>query len=323
MESYDELEKYEAYAASYDPNDDYGRNRKPRPAHRKKKQPDEARAELTDVSDDVADFVPTYAASLDPQHHERQWVIESIAPFYRDNQITDVARRVKAGKEANVYCCMANPATGVDLIAAKLYRPRMLRTLKNDADYKAGRQLRGEDGKELRGRRERLAVSQKTNFGKHLDMVWWIGNEFNVQRRLLAAGADVPLAIAHGGNAILMEYIGDEQLPAPTLSDVTVGRHEAQQLFDRIIDNIALMLELGLVHGDLSAYNILYWNGEIRIIDFPQVVETAKNPNARRFLERDISRICGYFGRLGVKGHPMQISQELWRTIVGSDDVTG
>ena len=88
-----------------------------------------------------------------------------------------------------------------------------LRTLKNDAIYKSGRQLRGEDGKELKGRREKLALIPKTRFGQHLDMVWWIQNEFSVQQKLYEAGADVPRPIRHNGNTILMEYVGDEWLP--------------------------------------------------------------------------------------------------------------
>jgi RIO kinase 1 len=318
MDSYDTFEKYAEYEAYEEETERH--HRRPQSSKRKKKSSAaEVRASLTDLSDDIADFVPTYAAMLDPRHHERQWVIDSVAPFYRDNLITDVTRRVKAGKEANVYCCTAHPAVGLPLLAAKLYRPRMLRTLKNDADYKAGRQLRGEDGKEMRGRREKLAIRQKTSFGKHLDMVWWIGNEVGVQRRLYEAGADVPQVVGHSGNTILMEYIGDDDLPAPTLSDVRLDRSEVRPLFDRVIDNIRLMLEMGLVHGDLSAYNILYWQGSIRIIDFPQVAETAKNPNAQRFLERDVSRICAYFGRLGVAVDAATISRDLWQTIVGEE----
>ena len=317
MDKYDALEKYADYEAYFE-EEGGQRNRKPRPPQKKTKQSSEVRAELTDLNDDIADWVPSYAAALDPQHYERQWVIDSLGPFYRDDLITDVTRRVKAGKEANVYCCVAHDAAEVSLIAAKLYRPRILRTLKNDADYKAGRQLRGEDGKELRGRRERLAVNQKTTFGKHLDMVWWIGNEASVQRQLLEAGGDVPQVVAHGGNAILMEYIGDEQMPAPTLSDIRLDSAPAHRLFGRVMDNIALMVDLGMVHGDLSAFNILYWDGEIWLIDFPQVVEISKNPNALRFLQRDVSRVCSYFGRLGVDSDAGRLSQDLWKKAIAA-----
>ena len=86
---------------------------------------------------------PATPKALDPLHHERQWVLDSVGHFYREQIISDVTRLVKGGKEANVYACTAHPATGLEMIAAKLYRPRELRHLKNDAIYKAGRQLRG------------------------------------------------------------------------------------------------------------------------------------------------------------------------------------
>lgn len=277
-------------------------------------------AEMSDFSDNIVDFVPSYAAALDPLHHERQWLINSVGPFYRENIISDVTRVVKGGKEANVYQCEAHPATGLELIAAKLYRPRMLRHLKNDAVYKAGRQLRSEDGKQLKGRREKLALRKKSTFGKHLDIMWWIGNEYRAQQALYEAGADVPKPIAHSGNGILMAYVGDDRLPAPTLSEVTLPQEEAQRLFHRIMDNVALMLDYHWVHGDLSAYNVLYWSGEIRIIDFPQMVDARTNPHAYVLLKRDIQRICEYFARLGVESDPVVLADALWLPYMGSTE---
>jgi RIO kinase 1 len=274
---------------------------------------------LTDFSDNVVEFVPSVAASLDPLHFERQWIIDSIAPFYRDNMVTDVTRRVKGGKEANVYCCDAHEATGLELIAAKMYRPRPLRHLKNDAIYKAGRQLRGEDGKQLKGRRIKLALRKKTRFGKRVEIMWWIGNEYGAQRRLYEAGADVPMPVAHQGTTILMEYIGDEAMPAPPLSEVTLLQAEAQRLFARVMENVALMLDNHYVHGDLSAYNILYWEGEITIIDFPQMVEARINPYAFELLSRDIKRVCDYFGRFGVEADPQELTLDLWQPYMGRD----
>lgn len=273
---------------------------------------------LSDFGDDATAWVPSYAAHLDPRHHERQWLIESLSSFYRDNVIFDVIRQVKSGKEANVYCCEAHPATGVELIAAKLYRPRILRTLKNDAIYKAGRMLRGEDGKELKGRREKLALQQKSKFGQHLDMVWWIGNEYAIQQKLHLSGANVPKPIGHNGNAVLMEYIGDTRLAAPTLSDVTLSSDEAIRLFKITMDNIRIMLDNHLVHGDLSAFNILYWAGNISIIDFPQVVNARTSPNAMNLLQRDIKRVCDYFARFGVKSDPILITRSLWEPYMGN-----
>ena len=318
MNEYEDIDKFLDWEEMLENNGRSARNTSGKPGKAKKKSAVPA-MELTDFIDDAAQWVPSYARALDPRHHERTWLIESVSQFYRDNTITDVTRRVKGGKEANVYCCIGHPATGMDLIAAKLYRPRMLRTLKNDAIYKSGRQLRDEAGKQLKGRREKLALQQKTTFGKHLDMVWWIGNEFRVQNSLYEAGAAVPRPIGHNGNTILMAYIGDEWLAAPALSDVSLERAEASDLFDSVMHNARLMLENHYVHGDLSAFNILYWDGKIWIIDFPQVVDARINPNARMLLGRDIKRVCDYFGRFGIRSDPERITRELWIPYMGDD----
>lgn len=318
MNKYEAYEKYSDFDETYLIPDSAHRYAKPKPANKTRKKPATVRAELTDFTDDVADWVPTYARALDPKHHERQWLIDSVGPFFRDNVITDVIQRVKGGKEANVYCCTAHPNTGVELIAAKLYRPRMLRTLKNDAVYKAGRLLRGEDGKLMKGRREKLALAQKTNFGKQLDMTWWIGNEFSTQKTLFDAGAAVPRPIGHGNNTILMDYVGDEQMAAPTLIDTSPYPGEAADLFALIMDNVQLMLQNHLVHGDLSPYNILYWDGKPVIIDFPQMVNARTNPHAFELLQRDVARVCAYFARFNVKADAAAISRDLWLPYMGS-----
>lgn len=322
MDKYDTYDKYEEIEDSYPALKGAYRLEPARPAKKPKsavkKSKAQLHAEMSDFDDNLSGWVPSYAAVLDPQHHERQWLIDSVGPFYRDNVVTDVVSRVKGGKEANVYCCTAHPNAGVDLIAAKLYRPRTLRTLKNDAIYKAGRQLRDEEGKQLKGRREKLALQQKTRFGQHLDMVWWINNEFATQQTLFEAGAAVPRPIGHNGNTILMDFIGDDQMAAPALIDTHPERSEAADLFALILDNVKLMLQHHLIHGDLSPYNILYWDGTAVIIDFPQMVNARTNPHAYDLLQRDLARVCAYFARFGVRSDPRQISRDLWLPYMGS-----
>ncbi len=308
----DLLDEYEIFEAQFLNQNRSYRRRKQRTKKRAKSDPVAVRAELTDFSDNENDFVPSYAARLDPKHHERSWLIDSVGSFYRDNLITDVSRIVKGGKEANVYCCPANPATGVDLIAAKLYRPRMLRHLRNDALYKEGRMALDQDGKELRKSREMRALQKKTRFGRHLGFMTWIVHEFLVQNVLYEAGADVPKPIAQRGNTILMAFVGTERTPAPALSAIRLESHEAQPLYERILENVRLMLVNHFVHGDLSAYNILYWDGRITIIDFPQLVDARTNRNAFMLLERDIRRVSDYFLRYGVKSDPAKESIMLW-----------
>ena len=301
-------------------NQDRHYRRRQQSRSRPKHDPGEIRAQLTDFSDNISDFVPSYAAALDPQHRERRWLIESVGTFYRDNLITDVTRIVKGGKEANVYCCPATPATGVDLIAAKLYRPRMLRHLRNDAMYKEGRMVLDSDGKEIRGSREMRAMQKKTKFGHHLDFMTWIVHEFEVQKELYLAGANVPKPIAHRGNTILMAFIGDEWTAAPTLNEVTLDRIEARLHFGRIMKNVRLMLAHHYVHGDLSAYNILYWQEKIFIIDFPQLVDARTNPNAFMLLERDVRRVSEHFARFGVVSDPEQLTLDMWQKYMTGDD---
>lgn len=318
MSKFAAFEEFEDY--QFEDNSREARRSRTKPNKNKPERngrPQQTLQEIREMDDGIETWVPSYAKALDPQHHERQWVIESVGPFYRDQIVTDVTRLVKGGKEANVYACIGHPATGVDLIAAKLYRPRELRHLKNDAVYKAGRQLRDAEGKEMKGRRVNLALSKKTSYGKSVDIQWWIGNEYRTQTQLFEAGADVPKPIAHQGNTVLMAYIGDEYGPAPTLSEVRLPREEAAPLFRRIMDNVALMLDNHLIHGDLSAYNILYWDGAIYLIDFPQMVEARHNPHAYELLERDITRVCDYFAGYGLKSNPVALTRSLWDPYMG------
>ncbi|HSH03538.1 MAG TPA: RIO1 family regulatory kinase/ATPase [Anaerolineae bacterium] len=270
-------------------------------------------AELTDFDDSVIGFVPSYVANMDPAHHERNWVVKSLTPFYQNNQIVDVMRLVKGGKEANVYWCEAQPETGMRWLAAKLYRPRMLRHLKNDAMYKEGRMTLDGDGQEARKSRDLRALQKKTRYGQHLDFMTWIVHEFRTQALLYEAGGAVPRPLAHGGNVILMEYIGDEYGPAPTLSEVRLPEEEGQLLFDKIVENVRLMLAHHYVHGDLSPYNILYWESDVVIIDFPQLVDARVNQHALGFLTRDLRRVYDYFAPLGVMCEPEALAAQMWK----------
>jgi RIO kinase 1 len=171
----------------------------------------------------------------------------------------------------------------------------------------------------VRGRRQKLAMKKKTNFGQTLLHNAWLANEFAFLQRLAAAGVAVARPIAHSNNAILMEYLGDAQLPAPTLNTVRLAQNQAQALFDRVVHNIALMLAHNCVHADLSAFNILYWDGDFRIIDFPQAVSPYVNPQAFEMFARDVTRICEYFMRYDIHANPAQLARELWRQNVARD----
>ena len=124
----------------------------------------------------------------------------------------------------------------------------------------------------------------------------------------------MPRPYASSDNAILMDFIGDEFESAPTLHSVTLSGTEARQVFERIMFNIELMLRCNRVHADLSAYNILYWQGGIRLIDFPQAINPDENRNAYRIFARDVERICEYFALQGVKSDPKKLADRLWQS---------
>jgi RIO kinase 1 len=188
----------------------------------------------------------------------------------------------------------------------------MLRNLKNDAIYKEGRAVLNDDGQEMRDHRSRRAIQKKTRVGSEMAITSWIEYEFQTLRRLYRVGVDVPKPVAQSGNAILMEYIGEAGNPAPTLSKVALLPEEVQPLFERLVDNVRRMLANNLVHADLSAYNVLYWEGEVKIIDFPQVIDPLNNRRGFDLLFRDVARLCQYFSKYGLVANPRVLAGEMW-----------
>lgn len=253
-------------------------------------------------------FVPTFSGS----DWERWWISNYLGPFERDELITDVLRQVCGGKEATVYCCAAHPATGLEYIAAKVYRPRFFRQLRNDALYRQGRRLLDATGREVRDHRHLRAVSKGTRIGKALTHTSWMAHEHLALQRLHAAGVAVPRPLALGDNALLMEYIGDLGAPAPTLNQARLSRAEARRLFPRLMAGVERMLACGLVHADLSAYNVLYWQGEGWFIDFPQAIDPAAHPDPFPIFQRDVTRLCQYFRRYGIERDPVALAEGLW-----------
>lgn len=286
------------------------KNKRPQRFHERHFKHARARdAEFTKGQDDSArSYNFTYKAA----RFEEWWLLDSIGGFYENKLISDVLRRLKGGKEASVYLCQASPESEASLLAAKVYRPRSLRNLKNDQIYRTGRIDLADDGKKLFKEADVNAIIKRTAYGEELRHTSWIAYEFNTLEILHAAGADVPKPIAMEKNAILMEYIGDVASAAPTLNSVTLDRDEATQLFKRVIRNLDLLLTSERIHGDLSAYNILYWDGDITLIDFPQVTFPEANPSAWVIFLRDVTRVCQYFQSQGVNCNARKLAADLW-----------
>lgn len=271
-------------------------------------KPHPAAAPATHQEEAEDDFRLTYQAS----HAEALMLRTALAPFFHEQILTDVLAPVKGGKEATVYCCQAHPSTGLDLIAAKIYRPRAHRSLSNDAPYREGREMLDDQGKDIRDARRHRAIAKKTRFGKEVEIGSWIEHEYATLKVLHAAGADVPKPIARVDTTILMAYLGDLRQPAPNLHGVSLPRSRARPMFERLLAHVELMLAHNRVHADLSAYNILYWQGKATIIDFPQAVFALSNRNAYTFLLRDLTRLCQYFGRYGIRADAEELAQGLW-----------
>jgi RIO kinase 1 len=297
------------------------RKRKPKVKHIPKKDEREILDEIADTTGIEGGFETTYNMTL----YEEEFLLDSVRTFYERDLVTDILAMVKGGKEASVYRCRAHPTTHTDLFALKVYRPRKFRNLRNDKLYRQGRQIIGIDGKGVKERDQRMlkAIAKGTGIGQQMSHTSWLMYEFKTLDTLYKAGADVPQVVASGHNALLMTYIGDEHEPAPTLHEVRIHKDEAQPLFQRILRNVDLLMSLGYVHGDLSAYNILYWQGEITLIDFPQVVDIHANPSALKILKRDIQRVLDYFSRYGIEDSADYIAENLWAKHVTQDPYEG
>lgn len=231
-------------------------------------------------------------------------LVPELEALLEERLIVEILQQLKSGKEATAWVCRGGPSIGGGLVVAKVYRPIAERGFKNDAVYQHGRW--GGD------KRIQRAFEQKSRAGRAAQFSSWIAHEFETLQILSTAGADVPRPIIRGESALLMEYIGDEDGPAPLLQHARLPRDVAELVFTRLLDNVALFLAHDRVHGDLSPYNILYWSGKATIIDLPQAVDPMLNPHAEELLARDIANICAWARRQGIVTDANRISGDLW-----------
>lgn len=231
--------------------------------------------------------------------------LDSLAPFFKNETLEEVLYLVRSGKEATVYCCRGGEKIGSGLVAAKIYRPRERRSFKNDAVYRQAR-LTGEH-------REERAARKKTDFGRSVLFGEWVGHEMGALRALYEADIPVPMPITSSETVALMEFIGDEEGSAPQLITVDLPLREAVRQYQHLIQIIEAMLNARHVHGDLSAYNLLYWQRQIIVIDVTQTVHPWQNESAYDLLLRDITNVASYFASQGVRtGDPARIARAMW-----------
>ncbi len=251
-------------------------------------------------TDDLDDLDDTDAPALDDA--------SPLTPFIHAGWITAADAVLTSGKEGTVYRCHAAPEKNRAFYAAKVYRDRTHRTFRNDTVYREGRGL----GYGQHAAREQRAFANRSRFGREIGQTAWIADEYATLVTLHAAGARVPQPFMRAGNAILMEYFGDADTPAPLLHHAALDPADAPALFRGVLDGIALWLRHRRVHADLSAYNMLYWEGEITVIDFPQAVDPVTNPNAATLLARDVANVCRAFRPYGITADPDLLTHRLW-----------
>lgn len=241
---------------------------------------------------------------------EAQAEASPFEPFFDNGWIKEIHATLKSGKEATVYRCTAQPHTGVDFFAVKVYKERENRNFKNASMYEEGRVI-------LNGHTRR-AVKKKTAFGREAQSGMWVGYEYEHLKALYKAGTDIPRPYVQAGNAILMEYLGDAEQAAPGLKGVELANHQVRPLFDQVMRNIELWLKNNLIHADLSVYNILYWKDTLKIIDFPQAVDPRFNSNALYLLQRDIDNVCRHFNTYGLGVDSALLAERLWKRFMRS-----
>jgi len=224
--------------------------------------------------------------------------------FLRNDYISAVLQPVKSGKEASVFLCRGSELYQNRLLCLKVYKDFSQRSFKHTAVYQDGR-FDGMGGKSRRG------IRFKSSWGKSITEEIWIASEMDALARLHEAGVNVPFPYEMSANAILMEYIGDQHQIANQLKDEKLFELKTRYLFKKIISNIQQMYNLNIVHGDLSAYNILVWKNRPVIIDFPQFVNPERNSNGYGLLHRDVDNICNFFAKKGIEADSLVITDKI------------
>lgn len=225
---------------------------------------------------------------------------------------------LKAGKEAQIFVVERSAGARSCLLARKQYIPLRVqkgdleaggfaraRTFTRDAPYWEDKRMKKS------AHREQRAMTKRTAFGRSLLFGMWAGQEYATLRRLWHAGVPVPYPVDHDGESVVMEYLGDYDRAAPQLVHARLGRVGLRAAYEQWISAMRLMVAEGLVHSDLSPYNILWWQDRLVIIDLPQAVDLLGHPEGFGMLHRDVVNVSGWFNRKGVSVEPDTVFAEL------------
>ena len=215
--------------------------------------------------------------------------------------IDSVVRQLKSGKEAEVYVVRS----GAETLAAKIYKEAHQRSFRQAVDYTENRKVRNS--------RQSRAMAKGTRFGRERQEAAWRSAEVDALYRLAAAGVRVPRPHNFHDGVLLMELVTDAQGDAaPRLNDLPFSEADARQLHALLIGEVVRMLCAGVIHGDLSEFNILLAADGPVIIDLPQAVDAAGNNHAPRMLMRDVDNLRNFFGRHAPALLTTQYGPEIW-----------
>lgn len=228
-------------------------------------------------------------------------VPKSLEPLVRDGLVDEVIRPLKSGKEAAVYVVLSE---GI-IRCAKIYKEANKRGFHSQAMYREGRKVRNS--------RQARAMEKGTRFGRKEQEAVWQNTEVDALYRLAAAGVRVPQPYSYVEGVLLMELITDEEgAAAPRLNDLELTSAQALEYHEKLIMEVVKMLCGGIVHGDLSEFNVLVDAQGPVIIDLPQAIDAAANNNASRMLERDVANLAAYFGRFAPELLTTSYGKEIW-----------
>ena len=231
-----------------------------------------------------------------------------LEPLLEDGLIDDVVRQLMSGKEATVYVVRC----GDDVRCAKVYKEANKRSFRQSVDYTEGRKVKSS--------RQSRAMEKGSKFGRKAQEEAWQSAEVDALYRLAAAGVRVPKPFNFYEGVLLMELVTDANgNAAPRLNDVELTAEQARIYHRALIQEVVRMLCAGIVHGDLSEFNILLSQDGPVIIDLPQAVDAAGNNQAKGMLERDVDNLASYFGRFAPELLTSQYGKEIWALYAHGD----